>query len=67
MSKKISTDCCEVVVQQADASRGGGCCDSLPRRFITSKEKLEGLKKYKEELKNELTGVDERLKELDGK
>jgi len=34
------------------------------RRFMTKTEKIEKLERYVEELKNELAGVQERLKEL---
>ena len=34
------------------------------RNFLTKEEKLELLKEYKEELQNELKGVEERIKAL---
>ena len=34
------------------------------RRFFTKAEKLEKLKSYAEELRNELKGVEERIKEM---
>jgi hypothetical protein len=34
------------------------------RRFFTKAEKLEKLKGYAEELKNELKGVEEKIKEM---
>jgi hypothetical protein len=34
------------------------------RRFFTKAEKLEKLKSYAEELKNELKGVEEKIKEM---
>jgi hypothetical protein len=34
------------------------------RRFMTKAEKIEKLERYVEELKNELAGAQERLKEL---
>ncbi|HML02089.1 MAG TPA: hypothetical protein VK487_01815 [Candidatus Bathyarchaeia archaeon] len=34
------------------------------RRFLTKAEKLEKLKSYAEELKKELTAVEEKVKEL---
>jgi len=34
------------------------------RRFYSSKETQEMLKEYKEQLKKELDGVDERIREL---
>ena len=43
-----------------------GCGPSF-RRFLSSKEEQEGLETYKDELKKELAGVEERIKELKGK
>jgi hypothetical protein len=40
---------------------GCGCGE---RRFLSKKEKIEMLEEYKEALKNELEGVEEKLKEL---
>ena len=34
------------------------------RRFLTKTERLENLKKYAEELRKELTAVEEHIKEL---
>ncbi|MFQ6064075.1 MAG: hypothetical protein ACE5L6_01230 [Candidatus Bathyarchaeia archaeon] len=34
------------------------------RRFLTKEEKIEKLENYAEELKKELTAVEERIKEL---
>jgi hypothetical protein len=34
------------------------------RRFFTKAEKLQKLKSYAEELKNELKGVEEKIKEM---
>lgn len=42
-----------------------GCgCGSFPRRFVSGKEERERLERYKDQLKKELEGVDERLEEL---
>lgn len=57
------------------SSGGGGCncgccgcgCGTFSRRFISAKEELERLEHYKDELKKELAGVEERIKELKGK
>jgi hypothetical protein len=38
------------------------CC--FPRRFISSGEEKERLERYREQLKKELAGVEERLKEM---
>ena len=42
---------------------GCGCGPSF-RRFFSSKEEKEGLENYREQLKKELAGVEERIKEL---
>jgi hypothetical protein len=42
-------------------------CGTLPRHFITPAEEKEMLEKYKESLKNELAGLEERLKELNAR
>ena len=34
------------------------------RRYLSKAEKIDLLKQYREELENELKGVDERIKEL---
>jgi len=39
------------------------CC-GMARRFVTKEERREALETYREELKKELTGVEERLDEL---
>jgi len=39
------------------------CC-GMARRFATKQERREALETYREELKKELTGVEERLDEL---
>ena len=55
-------DCCAVrVVHSGPADHG--CC-GIPRRFMTKKEKHEALKKYRDQLQNELEGVEERIKDL---
>lgn len=42
-----------------------GCgCGPFFRRFITAKEKEERLGEYKEQLKKELEGLEERIQEL---
>jgi hypothetical protein len=40
------------------------CHGHGPRRVLTKEEKLAHLKKYKEDLKNELAAVDEAIEEL---
>lgn len=43
-----------------------GCCCSGPsfRRFFSTKEEEERLEDYRDQLKKELAGLEERLKEL---
>jgi hypothetical protein len=43
-----------------------GCCGCGPsfRRFFSSKEEQECLETYKDQLKKELAGVEERINEL---
>jgi hypothetical protein len=36
------------------------------RRFLTREEKVEKLKDYAEELRKEIAGVEEQIKELEG-
>lgn len=44
-----------------------GCgCDLSFRRFFSAKEELECLENYRGQIKKELAGVEERLKELQG-
>jgi len=47
-----------------------GCCSGhggFARRFISKAEKLEKLEEYKDQLKKELAGVEERIQELECK
>jgi hypothetical protein len=37
------------------------------RRFISAREEQERLEEYRNQLKNELAGVEERIQELKGK
>jgi len=47
---------------------GCGCgCGPLFRRFFSSKEEEERLETYRDQLKKELTGVEESIKGLKGK
>ncbi len=44
------------------------CCGSshqVRRRALTKKEKAEHLKEYKEQLELEITGVEEKIEELE--
>ena len=46
----------------------GGCeCGPSFRSFFSSKEQQERLQAYRDQLKMELAGVEERIKELKGK
>jgi hypothetical protein len=48
---------------------GRGCCcgcGTFPRRFFAAKEKEDRLQKYADELKKELAGVEEHIRELKG-
>ena len=40
------------------------CCTPHPRMFLTKKEKINHLTKYKEWLENEAKGVDEAIAKL---
>jgi len=45
----------------------GCCCEAdtmLVRRYKTAKEEMEKLENYREELKKELAGIEERIREL---
>ena len=45
-----------------------GCgCGSSFRRFFSSKEEQECLENYRDQLKKELAGVEEHIRELKGK
>lgn len=45
-----------------------GCgCGPAFRRFFSSKEEIECLEGYRDQLKKELAGVEERITELQGK
>lgn len=65
--------CCQPAFsprRQEWAMRTGSCdCGCIPffRRFYSSKEELEGLEDYRDQLKKELAGVDERIRENKGK
>jgi len=41
-----------------------GCGGFFPRLYISREEERDRLEKYQDELKKELAGVEERLKEL---
>jgi len=56
--------CCECNCHSSDCGCGDG---KFVRRFISKKEKLEHLEEYREELKNELAGLEEHIQELGSK
>ena len=59
--------CCETrEIPMESGSRMCNCSGSF-RRFMTKKEVQEHLEEYEKQLKNELTGVEERIQELKGK
>lgn len=45
-------------------ANGMGGCGCGARRFLSKEEKIEMLDKYRESLKRELEGVEEKLKDL---
>ena len=40
------------------------CCCGFPRRFFSPQEEKKKLEKYRDQLKNELAGVEEELKKM---
>ncbi len=60
--ERKSMDCCEPKVVCMTAGGTDGC--SFVRRFPTWKERRESLESYRDELKNELAGVEERIRDL---
>ena len=55
-------NCCAVRVIRCGPPESW-CC-GIPRRFRTKKEKHEALKEYRDQLKDELQGVEERITDL---
>lgn len=62
---KEAQDCCGIRVVH-HGHHGAGCCGIPQRRFMTKKEKHETLEKYRDQLRNELQGVEERISDLGG-
>jgi len=56
--------CCVVVRGAGSETCEPSCCGPFARRFATTGERREKLEEYKDELKKELAGVEERLEEL---
>lgn len=55
--------------QSSSGGWGCGCgygCGTFTRRFISAREEEERLEEYREQLKKELDGVEERIQELKG-
>ncbi len=59
-----SQDCCDVRVMACGC---GPDSSALPRRFRTAKEQQQAMECYRDELKKELAGVQERIKDLESK
>ena len=57
-------DCCTSVHVGSFGSAGFGCC-AVPRRFLTAKERRKALEYYRDQLKSELEGVEERISKLE--
>jgi hypothetical protein len=62
---ETTQDGCGVRVVRLGADEVG-CC-AVPRRFRTAKEKQQELETYRDQLKKELAGVEERIGELERK
>jgi hypothetical protein len=65
MYQHIATpNCCST---EENCSEVSGCCLPHHRRFISKAELKEMLEKYKEQLRKEIEGVDERISKLSKK
>ena len=62
---RIERGCCDShdVDCHAPACSGATGCCGLTRHFMTKEERREALEAYRDELKKELTGVEEHLRE----
>ncbi len=58
---------CQPRESQSTSGVRGCSCGPFFRRFLTAKEKEGRLGEYKEQLKKELEGVEERIQELKDK
>ena len=56
--------CCGGEASARKVAASHCCCSGLSRNFITKEERREALEQYKDQLKKELTGVEEHLQEL---
>jgi len=52
-------------LETCECSHGGH--GMFVRRFVSAKEERARLEEYRDQLKNELAGVEERIQELKGK
>ena len=60
--------CCSNPSQSTFRPLACNCgCGMLFRRFISSKEETERLEEYRDQLKKEIIGVEERIQELKSK
>jgi hypothetical protein len=59
-------DCCHSVIVKKVEINDDCCCETggFQRRFVSEKEELEKLEKYRDHLKKELEGLDEHLQKL---
>jgi len=57
---------CHTTGRHAPAMHHGAscCCGGFPRQFVSQEERRERLKKYREQLKKELSGVEEALEQM---
>ncbi len=56
--------CCGGEAGSHKAAASHCCCHGPSRHFITKAERKEALEQYKDQLKKELTGVEEHLQDL---
>jgi len=59
-------DCCAGARVGPFGPGAFGCC-GMPRRFPTARERRKALEDYRDQLKNELEGVEERIGRLETK
>ena len=64
MTKAHGTDSCCGHGISGHGSSVASCCCGMQRRFPSKAERRKALEEYREQLKNELAGVDERLEEI---
>ncbi len=56
--------CCGGEAHTVKAVASQCCCHGPSRHFITKAERKEALEEYKDQLKKELTGVEEHLQDM---